>query len=82
MTVDQVQAASAHTFCVSLLGAALRLGAIGHLQSQETLVGMRAEMSRLLAEPPPKFEDAHSWAPMAEIAVMRHEMQSARLFAN
>ena len=26
------QAASAHTFCVALLGAALRLGTIGHLQ--------------------------------------------------
>ena len=82
MTVDQAQAASAHTFCVSLLGAALRLGAIGHLHAQETLVGLRAEMAKLLAGPPPSFEDCYAYTPMAEIAVMRHEVQSARLFAN
>ena len=82
MTVEQAQAASAHTFCVSLLGAALRLGAIGHLHAQETLVGLRAPMARLLAEPPPSFEDCYTYTPMAEIAVMRHEVQSARLFAN
>jgi urease accessory protein len=82
MTLDQAQAASAHTFCVSLLGAALRLGAIGHLHAQETLVGLRAPMARLLAEPPPSFEDCYTYTPMVEIAVMRHEVQSARLFAN
>lgn len=82
MTVDQAQAASAHTFCVSLLGAALRLGAIGHLRAQEMLVGLRSEMARLLSESPPKFEDCYTYTPMAEIAVMRHEVQSARLFAN
>lgn len=82
MTVDQAQAVSAHTFCVSLLGAALRLGAIGHLHAQETLVGVRSEMAKLLAEPPPKFQDCRAYTPMAEIAVMRHEVQSARLFAN
>jgi len=82
MTVEQAQAASAHTFCVSLLGAALRLGAIGHLHVQETLVGLRAPMARLLAEPPPSFEHCYTYTPMAEIAVMRHEVQSARLFAN
>jgi len=82
MTVDQAQAASVHTFCVSLLGAALRLGAIGHLHAQETLVGLRAEMAKLLAQPPPNFEDCHTYTPMAEIAVMRHEVQSARLFSN
>jgi urease accessory protein len=82
MTADQAQAASAHTFCVSLLGAALRLGAIGHLHAQETLVGLRPEMAKLLAEAPPNFEDCYTYTPMAEIAVMRHEVQSARLFAN
>ena len=82
MTAEQAQVASAHTFCVSLLGAALRLGAIGHLHAQETLVGLRAEMAKLLAEAPPNFEDCYTYTPMAEIAVMRHEVQSARLFAN
>jgi len=80
--MDQAQTASAHTFCVALLGAALRLGAIGHLRAQETLVGLRPAMAELLAAPAPKFDDCYAYTPMAEIAAMRHEVQSARLFAN
>jgi urease accessory protein len=82
MTAAQAQAASAHTFCVSLLGAVLRLGAIGHLQAQEALLSMRTAMARLLEAPPPKFEACYAFTPMSEIAAMRHEVQSSRLFAN
>jgi urease accessory protein len=82
MTAMQAQTASAHTFCVSLLGAVLRLGAIGHLQAQEALLSMRSTMAHLLEAPPPKFEECYSFTPMSEIAAMRHELQSARLFAN
>jgi urease accessory protein UreF len=39
-------------------------------------------MARLLEAPPPKFEECYSFTPMSEIAAMRHEIQSARLFAN
>ena len=82
MTVAQAQAVSAHTFCVSLLGAVLRLGAVGHLQTQETLMAVRPAIADLLATPAPKFEDCYAFTPMAEIAAMRHEVQSSRLFAN
>jgi urease accessory protein len=76
------QAASAHTFCVGLLGAALRLGIIGHLHGQETLTRLRPSLSALLAQPVPAVEEMYTCAPAAEIAAMRHEVQSSRLFAN
>lgn len=82
MSTAQAQAVSAHTFCVSLLGAVLRLGAVGHLQAQETLVAVRPVIADLLAAPAPAIEECYAFAPMAEIAAMRHEVQSARLFAN
>ena len=45
MDEASAQAASAHTFCVALLGAALRLGTIGHLQGQAILLGLRAAIA-------------------------------------
>lgn len=82
ITIAQAEAVSAHTFCVSLLGALLRLGAIGHLQAQEALVAAHTPIARLLETAPLKFENCYAFTPMAEIAVMRHEVQSSRLFAN
>ena len=81
-TVYAGQAASAHTFCVGLLGAALRLGVIGHIHGQDTLTRLRPSLSALLAQPVPALEDMYTCAPAAEIAAMRHEVQSSRLFAN
>jgi urease accessory protein len=77
-----VQAASAHTFCVALLGAALRLGTIGHLQGQAILLTLRAGIADLIAAPVPPVEAMYTCTPAAEIAAMRHEVQSSRLFAN
>jgi urease accessory protein len=82
INIAQAQAVSAHTFCVSLLGAVLRLGAIGHLQAQETLLAVHTAIARLLEAAPPTFENCYAFTPMAEIAAMRHEAQSSRLFAN
>jgi len=76
------QAASAHTFCVGLLGAALRLGCIGHLQCQETLRGMRNAIARVIDSPPPDLSEIYTCTPAIEIASMRHELQVSRLFAN
>jgi urease accessory protein len=82
LSEDAAQAASAHTFCVGLLGAALRLGAIGHLHSQETLLRLRPVIATLIARPVPPVEEMYACTPAAEIAAMRHEVQPARLFAN
>jgi urease accessory protein len=82
MDEASVQAASAHTFCVALLGAALRLGTIGHLQGQAILLDLHGTIARLMAAPVPAVEDMYACTPMTEIAAMRHEVQSSRLFAN
>jgi urease accessory protein len=76
------QAASAHTFCVGLLGAALRLGAIGHIHAQDALIRLRPAITALIAQPVPALEEMYACTPAAEIAAMRHEVQSSRLFAN
>lgn len=76
------QAASAHTFCVALLGAALRLGTIGHLQGQAILLGLRGTIAGLIAAPVPPVHAIYACSPATEIAAMRHEVQSSRLFAN
>ncbi len=76
------QAASAHAFCIALLGAALRLGTIGHVQGQAILLGVRDTVVRLVAAPVPPIEEMYACTPASEIAAMRHEVQSGRLFAN
>ena len=76
------QAASAHTFCVALIGAALRLGVIGHLQGQATLLSLRRAIAMVIDAPVPAVSQLYACTSAAEIAAMRHEVQSSRLFAN
>jgi urease accessory protein len=82
MDETAVQAASAHTFCVALVGAALRLGTIGHLEAQAILLRLRAGIADLILAPVPPLDEMYACTPAAEIASMRHEVQSSRLFAN
>ena len=82
LSEDDAAALSAHTLCVGLLGAALRLGIVGHVASQRTLGAMRPEIERLLALPVPAPGDLSAYTPAADIAVMRHETAEVRLFAN
>ena len=80
LSENVVDAVSAHTLCVGLIGAALRLGMIGHVDGQKILCETRALIVELLQEPPPQSLSAYT--PAAEIAIMRHETQDGRLFAN
>ena len=73
---------SAHTLCVAILGAALRLGLIGHLAAQRILVAMHPIIEELLKTAAPDLDQARAYTPLAEIAVMRHENQPTRLFSN
>ncbi len=77
---DEASAVSAHGLATALLGAALRLGIIGHLDVQRTLSALRPTIVGLLAAPMP--ESLSAFGPEADIAMMRHEIQSPRLFAN
>lgn len=78
----QCQLLSAHTFCVGVLGAAIRLSVIGHLAAQSILGGLHPVIETMLDEPAPALERASSYVPLAEIATMRHQDQIARLFSN
>ena len=79
---EAARAVAAHTFCTGMVGAALRLGMIGHLDAQKILLRVRPVLVELLRRPVGSIEALHSYAPHAEIAAMRHEVQDSRLFSN
>jgi urease accessory protein len=82
LSLEVASTIAAHGFCVGLIGAALRLGLIGHLDGQRSLTALRDLIAELLATPVPAFGEISSFAPACDIALMRHETQTARLFAN
>ncbi len=73
---------AAHSFTVGLLAAGLRLGMIGHVSAQAALGRLHRTIDEALAGPLPAPDDAFAFTPLAEIAVMRHETSTGRLFAN
>lgn len=76
------EAMSAYSVAVAIAGAGLRMGLCGHLDAQRVLVAARGEIARCLAEPAPRLDEVWTGGPMLELAVMRHETGTARLFAN
>ena len=82
--LSEVEAAAvaAHALCVGVLGAAIRLGAIGAVEGQRLLTAMQPALAEMLAQPPPPIEALASYAPIVELAVLRHEQIDSRLFAN
>jgi urease accessory protein len=73
---------SAHALSVSAVSAALRLSIITHVDAQRILSATRGLLAELLAEPVPDVAQAAVYTPAADVAAMRHENQTARLFAN
>jgi urease accessory protein len=75
-------AAAAHGFAQGLVGAALRLAMIGHVDAQRILTRLRPSLARSLAGPVPDLADIAAFTPETDIAMMRHEAQTVRLFAS
>jgi urease accessory protein len=73
---------SAHTTCVSILGAAIRLGRMGAIEGQCILSTLRPVILDLIRSPVPDLEHAGAYALQTEIAAMRHETHEVRLFSN
>ncbi len=73
---------SAYNFCVSVFGAALRLGLIGHIECQKSLSRICNLITEASAWPIPEIEEINAFTPLADIASMRHENADARLFVN
>lgn len=82
MHQEHCQLAAAHGLCTGLVSAAIRLGVMGHLDAQRVLTTIQPLLLDILGQPLPALEDASGFTPLAEIAVMRHETQELRLFAN
>ena len=71
---------SGHIQCVAFVSAAIRLGFVSHIQAQLIVQQTRQTVLTLLSGPLPEF--LTSFTPVADIAMMRHETQATRLFAN
>ena len=82
LSAHHTAALSAHGLSVSIVGAALRLGAIGHVDAQRILLRQRGESARFIDAPVPQLEDLGAWVPAAEIASMAQEARRGRLFAS
>ena len=82
LDVTAAETLSAHTFATGVLGAAIRLGLLGHIGAQRILQDTRTLVSELLREPAPALDALRASTPETEIAVMRHETAATRLFAN
>ena len=80
MSLEEGQLTSAHTLCLGVLGAAIRLGIIGHIDAQKILQSAHATIDGLMSAP--WDEELSSFVPASEIAMMRHEVGQSRLFAN
>jgi urease accessory protein len=82
LSARHTAALSVHGLAVSIVGAALRLGAIGHVDAQRILLRQRAESATFVDAPLPALDDLGAWVPAAEIASMALEARRGRLFAS
>lgn len=80
LSLGEAEAVSAFALIAGIGQAAVRLALMGPAESQAMIAALRPDMAQLLASAVPA--KPHSFAPLAEIAAMRHETGDARLFAN
>lgn len=70
---------SGWTLVTGLVSAAVRLGAIGHVEAQQSLSAARPVLDVLLATDPP--DEPSSFTPLIDIAVSRGPSRHVRMFA-
>ena len=72
-----------YTFMVSFLGAALRLGCLGHTAAQRILIELRSHLSPLVDEALEcDLEEMGAFAPLVDIRAMQHAYLPVRLFSS
>ena len=72
-----------YMFTVSFLGAAMRLGCLGHREAQRILLVLRPQLSALVdAACQRDLDEIGSFAPLADIRAMQHAFLPVRLFAS
>ena len=80
LDAEQASLLSGHLQGMAFVSAAIRLGFVSHIQAQLIVQQIRPTLTALLVTPLPEF--LSSFTPVADIAMMRHETQATRLFAN
>lgn len=72
-----------HNFITGLLGAAIRLGIIGHIQAQKTLLELNSDIHKAYQQASSlQLTEMWSCTPTIDIAQMQHQQLGTRLFAN
>jgi urease accessory protein len=72
-----------YSFAVSFLGAALRLGCLGHCQAQCILLELRPGLPALAEDALERdLEEMQAFAPLADIRAMQHAYLPVRLFSS
>ncbi len=80
LDTEQASLLSGHLQVMAFVSAAIRLGFVSHIQAQLIVQRIHPTLTALLAAPLP--ESLSSFTPVSDIAMMRHETQATRLFAN
>ena len=72
-----------HGLVTGLLGAAIRLGAIGHLEAQRVRLAIAPDMAAVCEQAPLQaLDEMWSCTPLIDLAQMRQAKLSRRLFAS
>ena len=72
-----------HNFVTGLLGAAIRLGVLGHMQAQQLLLNLAPEIEETWQTAKSmSLEEMYSCIPTIDLAQMQHQKLSRRLFAS
>jgi urease accessory protein len=72
-----------YTFAVSFLGAAVRLGCLGHRETQRILLALHPQFPTLVDEALMReLDEMSTFAPLADIRAMQHASLPVRLFAS
>ncbi len=68
-----------YSYCASIVGSAIRLGIIEHLEGQSILTRLAPEINSLQARQK-DIKDLWQLSPLAEILQMQHEREELRMF--
>jgi urease accessory protein len=72
-----------YTFAVSFVGAAMRLGCLGHREAQRILLTLRPRFSLLVDDALGRgLDEMSAFAPLADIHAMQHAYLPVRLFGS
>ncbi|MEM7595866.1 MAG: urease accessory UreF family protein, partial [Cyanobacteria bacterium P01_A01_bin.83] len=83
LTVTNTAIAFLHGFVTGVLGAAIRLGSLGHLQAQQILLELATDIETAYnSASSMKLDEMWSCIPTIDIAQMRHSKLNSKLFAN